>query len=335
MIFISRNEIIKRPNNFCAANVPCLFMISYEGNSGFVLPLSELAQNGISCSIHGKELGAKIANNYATSTTLQQDMTLQIKPVSFKEYEQSFSIVKKALNNGDTYLLNLTFPTTILSECNLPAIYSKATAPYKFLLNDEFVFYSPEPFIRISNNIISSFPMKGTISANISNAQSVLLKDEKELREHYTIVDLIRNDLSIVADNVKVDKFRYVEPIHTPRGDVLQTSSKISGELPNNWADGFGTLLFKLLPAGSICGAPKKRTTEIINRAEISERGFYTGVMGIYKDKEIDSCVLIRFIEHNGQNDNYNYHSGGGITSMSCAEDEYNEMITKIYVPIA
>ena len=91
-------------------------------------------------------------------------------------------------------------------------------------------------------------------------------------------------------------------------------------------------MFFELLPAGSISGAPKQKTVEIIQEAESGPRGFYTGVFGYYDGKALDSGVMIRFIEK--ENDTFYYRSGGGITSKSDLESEYKELIQKIYVPI-
>jgi para-aminobenzoate synthetase component 1 len=91
-------------------------------------------------------------------------------------------------------------------------------------------------------------------------------------------------------------------------------------------------MLMKQLPAGSITGAPKPKTMEIIHEAENYDRGFYTGVMGIWKDGDIDSAVMIRFIDQ--ENNKLYYKAGGGITARSDEESEYNEIIEKIYVPI-
>ncbi len=86
--------------------------------------------------------------------------------------------------------------------------------------------------------------MKGTIDANLANAEQILLSDPKEKAEHYTIVDLLRNDLNSVAEKVRVDRFRYVEKIQTSRGALLQTSSVISGKLPSNYIHELGTIFF-------------------------------------------------------------------------------------------
>jgi para-aminobenzoate synthetase component 1 len=174
--------------------------------------------------------------------------------------------------------------------------------------------------------------MKGTMDANIRNAKQLILNDSKELAEHNTIVDLIRNDLSLVAHNVKVEKFRYLERIKTNQRDLWQVSSKITGQLPENYTENIGDIVIRMLPAGSICGAPKMKTVEIIKTAEQYERGYYTGIFGYFDGKNLDSCVLIRYIEK--QNDNLVYKSGGGITFLSTAEKEYDEMLKKVYIPV-
>ena len=175
--------------------------------------------------------------------------------------------------------------------------------------------------------------MKGTIESEIENSEKRILEDTKEIAEHNTIVDLIRNDLSLIAENVSVDKFRYLELVKTNQKNLWQVSSQISGTLPNSYCENIGNIIFTLLPAGSISGAPKKKTVEIIKEAEKYERGYYTGVFGYFDGVNLDSCVLIRFLENN--NGQFVYKSGGGITFMSEAEKEYEELLKKIYVPIA
>ena len=109
-------------------------------------------------------------------------------------------------------------------------------------------------------------------------------------------------------------------------------SSKITGELKPEFQQNIGDILQKLLPAGSILGAPKMKTLEIVLEAENYQRGFYTGVCGWFDGENLDSCVMIRFIEK--ENEKFYFKSGGGITHMSQLEDEYQEMKNKIYVPI-
>ncbi len=257
----------------------------------------------------------------------------KVQPVSFENYKHGFEIVKEHILNGDTYLLNFTQPTQIETDLSLEEIYQISSARYKILLKNKFVCFSPETFIRIENGKIFSFPMKGTIDAEITNAKNLLLNDAKEIAEHNTIVDLIRNDLSQVAENVMVEKFRYPELVKTLQKNLWQISSIISGELPENYAEKIGDILFSMLPAGSVSGAPKKKTVEIIRTAENYERGYYTGIFGYFDGKNVDSCVLIRFIEN--EDGRMVYKSGGGITFLSEAEKEYEEMIKKVYVPVA
>ncbi|MCK4745638.1 MAG: aminodeoxychorismate synthase component I, partial [Bacteroidales bacterium] len=192
--------------------------------------------------------------------------------------------------------------------------------------------FSPERFIRIRGNTISSNPMKGTIDAQIPGAHAKLTSDEKEDAEHNTIVDLIRNDLSTIATNVRVRRFKYIDRLKTHQGELLQMSSEISGTLPEGFQNRLGEMLFRLLPAGSICGAPKKKTVEIILEAEQYDRGYYTGVFGHWDGKGLDSAVAIRYMEKDGET--LVFKSGGGITFQSHCEREYDEMLKKVYVPI-
>src|SRR5690606_17991853 len=140
-----------------------------------------------------------------------------------------------------------------------------------------------------------------TIDATTPDARQKILSDKKELAEHVTIVDLIRNDVSQVATKVSVARFRYVEELKTSTKNLLQVSSEITGQLPPDYRSHLGDILVKLLPAGSVSGAPKARTLEIIREAEGKLRGYYTGVFGWYDGNSLDSGVMIRYIEKNGE----------------------------------
>ncbi len=124
-------------------------------------------------------------------------------PIKLDQYRQAFDKVMNHIRFGNTYLLNLTFKTKIQTRLSLPEIFELSNAPYKLIYKDQFVVFSPEAFVKIEGNTISSYPMKGTIDAGIQDAETVLLNDRKELAEHNTIVDLIRNDLSMVSKNVQ------------------------------------------------------------------------------------------------------------------------------------
>ncbi|MGN1253934.1 MAG: aminodeoxychorismate synthase component I [Prevotella sp.] len=252
--------------------------------------------------------------------------------LSEADYLKKFSIVHQNMLAGNSYLANLTCKIPIKTDLTLHEIFCRSKALYKIWLKDSFVCFSPETFVRIDNKgVISSCPMKGTISCSVPNARQVLMSDVKEAAEHATIVDLIRNDLSKVANHVSVKRYRYVEKLHTNCGDILQTSSEIVGQLPSDYRNHLGDIIMDQLPAGSITGAPKRKTIEIIRQAEDYDRDFYTGVGGVCNDGVIDSCVLIRFIDN--ENGRLFFKAGGGITAKSDWKKEYQEIKEKTYVP--
>ena len=264
---------------------------------------------------------------------LREDFHFQKNPVSFQVYQQKFDHVLKNLQAGNSFLVNLSVPTPIETDLSLREIFKFSKAPYRFWLKDQFVCFSPEIFIKIKDKRISSFPMKGTIDASFPDAEKVILSDPKEAAEHATIVDLIRNDISIVAEKVWVERYRYIEPVQTHQKTLLQVSSEIAGILPDDFDGEFGDLLMKLLPAGSISGAPKPSTLQIIKDAEGYDRGYYTGVMGYFDGDNFESAVMIRYIEN--QDGKLVFKSGGGITAKSDAQSEYQEIIDKVYLPFA
>lgn len=256
----------------------------------------------------------------------------QPHPPSAGDYHRKFEIVHRNLLAGNSYLVNLTCRIPVETNLPLREIFLLARARYRLWVKDSFVCFSPETFVRIRNGIISSYPMKGTINCRVPNAREALLADAKEAAEHATIVDLIRNDLSRVADHVAVRRYRYAERIETCNGPILQTSSEIAGRLPEDYRRHMGDILMAQLPAGSITGAPKPKTLSIIREAEGYDRGFYTGVAGVCDRGQMDSCVLIRFIGQEGGR--LYFKAGGGITARSDWQKEYQEIKEKTYVPI-
>ena len=322
---MNRLEAITRMNDYGKNRTPFFFIISFNLESCVVISPEETAARRILFNFNN------LHYNYSLDSDKPDLLRLNKQPVSFTEYSKAFDIVQKHLNRGNSYLVNLTFPTPVQINESLKSIFHGVKAKYRILYEDQFVAFSPETFVQIKDGSIYTFPMKGTIDAAKPDAKELLLENKKEQAEHATIVDLLRNDLSRVATNVKVEKFRYVDEIKSTEKSLLQVSSKISGKLPDNHCENLGSIIFELLPAGSISGAPKTKTLEIIHEAETYNRGFYTGIAGFFDGENLDSCVLIRYIENmNGQ---YFYKSGGGITTQSVLEEEYQELIDKIYVP--
>lgn len=324
-----KEEAVFLMNQWGAEKRPFLFVIDYSRQHIYVETIEEIEPTEICYNFNGR---TNVSEDLCSDlpATIQWD----VFPQSIASYATSFDNVKRHILAGNSYLVNLTCSTPVATNLTLPQLFTHARAPYKLLVPDRFVVFSPEIFIRITDGFVYSYPMKGTIDAMLPDARSVILNDEKETAEHATIVDLIRNDLSYIATEVTVTRYRYIDEIWTNKGALLQVSSEIRGRLDDNWPSEIGTLLFQLLPAGSITGAPKKKTLEIIAESETYDRGFYTGVMGCFDGESLDSAVMIRFLEQSPDG-SFEFKSGGGITARSEMEKEYNEMIQKVYAPIS
>ena len=373
-----KQEIIDKINQLASQDEPFLFVINYQGDKAFIRLLSDINPEECLFDFEGRgnfshvwketlkeEISEKETWKKETSEKKISETTWQIEPPLYEDYKRSFNIVKSNIMAGNSYLTNLTCRVPVSCNLSLEEIFHRAKGKYKLLLRRKrnltpFVCFSPETFVRIKGGRIYSYPMKGTLDASLPNAEKQLMEDRKEAAEHATIVDLIRNDLSRVAENVRVDKYRYVDVLHTNKGDILQTSSEISGRLPEDYPHHLGEILDAQLPAGSITGAPKDKTMQIIHEAEGYDRGFYTGIMGIYDQGELNSAVMIRFIEEETSPVDFEtdgeknfkakegkasegkepkasrelyFKAGGGITSKSDCQREYEEVIQKIYLP--
>lgn len=330
-----KQEIINSINNLAKENEPFLFVINYDGDDSYIRKLKDIDPNECLYDFEGI---SNVVFNDCCKPPIFSAIRWDIDALAYESYERSFEVVKSNILAGNSYLANLTCRVSIDCNLTLDDIFAHSKGKYKLLLRGDmnrcrrFVCFSPESFLRISNNRIYSYPMKGTIDASLPNAAQELINDNKEAAEHATIVDLIRNDLSRVATDVRVDKYRYIDTLHTNKGDILQTSSEISGLLPEDYRLRLGEIIAAQLPAGSITGAPKNKTVEIIREAEGYDRGFYTGVMGIYNDGELNSAVMIRFVEQDEKG--MSFKAGGGITAKSQCRKEYEEVLQKIYLPI-
>ena len=290
------NSFINLANQLGKARQPFFFLIDFEQEKPLVMSIEEAAASGLFFEFDCKK-NAKFPQPTAP-------FHFEMRPMRFARYEQGFSLVQQAIQLGNSYLLNLTYPTQIEMNYSLADIFAATSAKYKLYLPDQFVCFSPETFVRTQANKIYAYPMKGTI-----------------------------NELALVSKHIAVTNDRYAELVQTHRGAIYQTSSEICGELAENWQAEIGTMLAKLLPAGSISGAPKVKTVEVIQQAEQGKRGYYTGVFGYFDGENLDSAVAIRYIEQiNGQ---FWFRSGGGITAKSQLKEEYQELLEKVYVPIS
>jgi para-aminobenzoate synthetase component 1 len=324
-MFSTNHQKFMEMDELSLQKVPYFFIIDFLAENVEHIKENEIEKSGLLIDFQ----------NFSTTKT-QHELIKNIEwksyPETLENFKSGFDIVQKNIRFGNSYLVNYTRKTKIETNLTLEEIFFHSTAKYKVFYKDFFVFFSPETFVKIINGKILTYPMKGTIDASLENAPEILKNDKKEKAEHYTVVDLLRNDLSMVADDVKVDKFQHIDFIKTQQKDLYAMSSEVSGNLKPEFDGKVGSIMEKLLPAGSILGAPKPKTLEIILEAEGYKRGYYTGVCGWFDGKNLDSCVMIRFIEKEG--DELYFKSGGGITHMSKLEDEYQEMKNKIYVPI-
>lgn len=325
MKFLNRTEAVCRMNQLGAERRPFLFVIDYKQETIFVAEPDAIDPQELCYNLNGY-------TNASTLPVPQERILWEPVPIPEEAYAASFRKVAAHIHAGDSYLTNLTCTTPVHTNLSLQAVFDRSVARYKLWMKDRFVVFSPEIFVKISDGYIYSYPMKGTIDASLPNARQQILNDPKEAAEHATITDLIRNDLSLIATDVTVLRYRYIDELQTNCGRLLQVSSEIRGRLPHTWPSQIGEWLFALLPAGSITGAPKRKTMQIIAEAETHERGFYTGVMGYFDGQRLDSAVMIRFLEQ--QDGQLFFKSGGGITSRSDMQSEYNEMKQKVYVPI-
>lgn len=312
-------------NKWGADKIPFLFYTNYNATLWFVQKLSEVDASEVAYSL---PMGSN-----CLKTDPHTIAKWEIEKPDFTAYKQAFDKVQEGLQRGDSFLTNLTWATPIQTNLTEGQLCAMAKAPFRLWVKGEFCVFSPEPFVHIEGNVIRTFPMKGTVQGTNDEAKQSLLNSPKEQAEHATIVDLLRNDLSIISNEVRVERYRYIEQIDTVNGPILQTSSEITGKIRSEYQGLWGDILSALLPAGSVTGAPKRRTLEIIETSEPTPRNWYTGVFGLCDGKTLQSAVMIRFVEFTPTGE-WIFHSGGGITAQSDPKQEFDEMILKTHAPI-
>lgn len=318
MIYRHQN-IFTKMNELSSQKIPHLFIIDYLKENGVVAPLAEIPES-IRFEIN------------PTKTNPQKKVALTKHPIPFEQYKEQFDLLHKAFRSSDLSQINLTAATPVDLDLTLEEIYKLTHAKYKILWKDKFVCFSPETFVKIKDGKIYAHPMKGTINADVKDAEQQILADPKELHEHRMVVNMLMDRFREVAQNVDLNKFRYIDKVMTGTHSILQTSSEITGELSDDFQQKLGDLFNHLLPADSICGVPKNKAVEWIQKTENYNRGFYTGIFGVFDGENTDSAVLIRFVEKTANG--LVFKSGGGITEESKVENEYNELIAKVYVPV-
>ena len=291
MKFIDTDQVRISINEAALQQTPFFFALNYEMTEGVFI---ENPMNQSEILFHFNGFG-----NAPSQVRNNEKVELNVIPISIEEYFSKFEIVEQGLKYGEIDVVNLTVKTPISTNIDCHEIFLRSQSRYRVYVPDKFVCFSPESFVKIENGRISSFPMKGTIDASMKNAEQVILNDPKEIAEHTTTTQLIVEELGSIAQNVTTKRFRYLDRIELSNRTLLQVSSEVEGELPNDYMTKMGDILFSLLPAGSITGSPKTMAIEYIDLAENLPRGYYCGIAGYFDGKTLDTAVLIRFIETN------------------------------------
>ena len=257
--------------------------------------------------------------------------------VSENKYLDAIKKIKHYIKAGDTYQINYTIKFKFRLRGKANALYQalRQTQPVEFgaflsFSKLKIVSLSPELFVKKQGDTLVSKPMKGTAKRGLNEKEDefivdFLKNDPKTLSENVMIVDLIRNDFGRICKtgSVVVKNLFEVQTFKT----IHQMISTVKGRLKSDIS--FENLLYGLFPCGSITGAPKIRTMEIINELEAESRGIYTGAIGyILPNNDFYFNVPIRTIVMNERNQ-CEMGIGSGIIYESNAKAEFEECILK------
>ncbi|QSL65999.1 hypothetical protein MERGE_003136 [Pneumocystis wakefieldiae] len=284
---------------------------------------------------------ASSQNSFNQNNHFQNILQTQIILPDKNQYLKRIETAKDYIKQGESYELCLTSTTRIFSSEKYTPIHdwnlykrlrTLNPAPFSGYLRLNGVtllLSSPERFLSWSSSGLCELrPIKGTLrkdpSINLEKATD-LLKNPKDYAENLMILDLIRNDLCQIAKNVHVPALMQVEEYQT----VYQLVSVIRGSVqpPYTGID----VLAHTLPPGSMTGAPKKRSIELLHELEKEERDIYSGVFGYFSVcNRGDWSVIIRSTFRYHDEDHWNIGAGGAITSLSNPENEWDEMILKL-----
>lgn len=253
-----------------------------------------------------------------------------------EEFADRVQAVKEYIRDGDTFQANISqrlrAPAAVHPVAAYDALREVNPAPYSGLLefpDADLVSASPELLLERNGTTLVTEPIAGTRPRGATPAEDErlerdLLSDEKERAEHAMLVDLERNDLGKVCDygTVEVTEYRRVDRY----SEVMHLVSLVEGQLHPKY--GLGDAIAAVFPGGTITGAPKPRTMEIIDELEATRRGPYTGSMGIFGfDDRATLNIIIRTLVR--YEDEYFLRVGAGIVHDSIPDKEYAETLDK------
>lgn len=267
------------------------------------------------------------------SVCFARDVSLGITK---EEHGAKVRRIQEYIRAGDTYQVNLTDHVTAHTDLDAAAAFGallqEQPVSYSAFLNiggRYILSLSPELFFRTGNGKIHTRPMKGTMRRGLDLADDAqtatrLQQDEKNRSEHVMIVDLLRNDLGriCVPGSVQVDDLFSVEKYET----LFQMTSTVSGTLRQGIS--YYEIFRGLFPSGSVTGAPKVRTMQIIDELEDGPRGIYTGSIGYISPggTSVMNVAIRTLVLQNGV---ASMGVGGGIVADSDAEEEHRECLLK------
>ncbi|MDP3147531.1 MAG: aminodeoxychorismate synthase component I [Ignavibacteria bacterium] len=256
---------------------------------------------------------------------------------SRKSFSNKIEDIKMQIAEGETYQVNLTSSATFNFNESVEGLFYnlllKQSAEYSAFINlpDKTILsFSPELFYKLEGKSVTAKPMKGTafrginLQEDLRNEEELFLS-EKNRAENLMIVDLLRNDLGKISkqNSVSVKKLFEVEKYES----LFQMVSIIKSRLKDHIK--LSDLIKNIFPCGSITGAPKIRTMEIIHRLEKHQRGIYTGSIGLLLPEKSIFNIAIRTVEIDKANKTGSIGLGAGITWGSKADEEYEEVLIK------
>ncbi len=256
---------------------------------------------------------------------------------SKEDFEEDIARIKNYISHGDTYQVNYTVRGSFKFSGSYSSLFKtlvfNQSARYTAFINNKdevIISVSPELFFSVLKNEIITKPMKGTISRGINNLYdrrniNTLQNSEKNKAENLMILDLLRNDAGRISKfgTVKVTDLFKVEKYESLFQMISETRSTLQKGM------GFKEILTNIFPSGSITGAPKIRTMEIIHELENAERGIYTGTIGLVEKDKMIFNVAIRTLKINKKSGAGEIGLGSGIVWDSGPADEYNETLLK------
>ncbi|MFZ9846711.1 MAG: chorismate-binding protein [Flavobacteriales bacterium] len=292
-----------------------------------------------SLAVHFTQYVIARRNDEATSSS----NVISLQPrITKEDYISTVNLLKKHIHRGDIYEVNFCqefFAEN--AEIHPLEVYQKllekSPTPFASFLKMEeqyLLCVSPERFIQKQGNRVLSQPIKGTAKRS-DNAQEdeknkrALFESAKERSENVMIVDLVRNDLSTIANNgsVKVDELFKVYSFK----QWHQMISTISCEVDNNISS--LQIIKKCFPMGSMTGAPKVSAMRLIDENESMKRGIFSGAVGyIDENNNFDFNVVIRSLVYNAKTNYLSLCVGSAITAHCDAQQEYEECLLKAAV---